>query len=300
MNGRGGCCIARFGGDGSGGGMYGMSKVEKIMMKFRPIAPKPVAAGSGSVGSPTENSDGYAKCVRSKRKYVRVNKNNIKKKSKRKVTLSLLPEKPDRKQIEPATSFQDLLTPVQTTKSDVKKCKTMSSPVWLSFQNNQEQKVCYSHVGGHVNQVVTKPLQQTPLLQPRKPEVVSYVMVECVTDTWVDLEEIGRTDEERAMNMEKDTCPAFLSDFQDRVVWANTAYRQMAGSDDVAVVLVPKDKWTTLPVTYPAFTCKVRVATCSAGDNHRQSLTLPCDVWRLDHGGYAWRLDVKAALSLGR
>ncbi|KAK7858074.1 hypothetical protein CFP56_014543 [Quercus suber] len=32
----------------------------------------------------------------------------------------------------------------------------------------------------------------------------------------------------------------------------------------------------------------------------RSSITLPCDVWRMDGGGFAWRLDVKAALSLGR
>ncbi|XP_071731739.1 uncharacterized protein [Rutidosis leptorrhynchoides] len=304
MNGRGGCCIARYGGDGGGYGMYGMSKVDTIMLKYRPIAPKPVATGSssGSGGSTKENSSGYVKCVRSKRKYVRVNKNKINKKSNRKVTLSLLPEKPDRKPIEPVTGFPDLLTPVQTTKTDLKKSKTTSSPVWLSF-NNQEQKNYYSHMVGHVNQVVTKQLQQTPSPQPRKPEVVSYVTVECVANTWVDVEGLGCTDEERVMNMEKDTCPGFISDGQDRVVWTNKAYRQMAGGDYVAVVLVRKEERTTLlPVAYPAFTCKVRVTISSAGavDSHLQSLTVPCDVWRMDHGGCAWRLDVKAALSLGR
>ncbi|KAI3761410.1 hypothetical protein L1987_51825 [Smallanthus sonchifolius] len=111
--------------------------------------------------------------------------------------------------------------------------------------------------------------------------------------------------------MEKDTCPGFISDGQDRVVWTNKAYRQMAGvghvvnGDDIAVVLVRKDKWTPSPVTYPAFTCKVKVTSAPHSDRQTPpqcspTLTLPCDVWRMEHGACAWRLDVKAALSLGR
>ncbi|KAI3727027.1 hypothetical protein L1987_66835 [Smallanthus sonchifolius] len=129
---------------------------------------------------------------------------------------------------------------------------------------------------------------------PRLPQVVSYVTVECVTDTWVDRDVLGCTDEEIMMNMEKDTCPGFISDGQDRVVWMNKAYRLMVGEDDVAVVLVRKDKWSRSAVTYPGFTCKVRVTFGGP------TLTLPCDVWRMEIGTFAWRLDVKAALSLGR
>ncbi|XP_024971659.1 uncharacterized protein LOC112510470 [Cynara cardunculus var. scolymus] len=344
MNGRGGCCIARHA--GGGGGMYGMSKVERIMLKYRPIAPKPVAAGSGSGGSTTENSDGgYVKCGRGKRKYVRVNKNNKKKDDskrcsgdeKRKmsassssppppsseqesvsrggdavVTLSLLPETPDRKGNSPVSDFPDLLSADPTTKAWNCNCnnkKKSTTPVWLSF-NNQEEKVRYGHVGRvDPDPVVIKP--PSPPLPPRL-QVVSQVTVECVTDTWVGVEGLGCTDEERVKNMERDTCPGFISDGQDRVVWANKAYRQMAGvgqmigGEDMSVVLVRKDKWMAAPVTYPAFTCKVKV--CSAVHSQHTSspsppsptLTLPCDVWRMKRGACAWRLDVKAALSLGR
>ncbi|KAK9054573.1 hypothetical protein SSX86_025652 [Deinandra increscens subsp. villosa] len=302
MNGKSGYCVARYAG---GGGIYGMSKVDSIMLKFRPIAPKPIPAGSGwGGGSMTGKSGGYVSCGRSKRKYVRVNKNRKRKESSKRtektkveveahppsssppvVTLSLLPETPDPKKNEPTGSFSDLLlssSPVQTTTTK-----------WLSFDG------------------------RNPAPVRRPPHVVSNVTVECVTDTWVDLEQLGCTDEERLMNMEKDTCPGFISDGQDRVVWTNKAYREMSGlgvdgvngDDDMAVVLVRKDKWTapSPPVAYPAFTCKVKV-TSAAAQSDRQSpnspssptLTLPCDVWRMERGACAWRLDVKAALSLGR
>ncbi|XP_076895152.1 uncharacterized protein LOC143547665 [Bidens hawaiensis] len=315
MSGRaGGYCIARYDGGGGGCGMYGqygMSKVETIMLKFRPIAPKPVAAGSG--GSAT-GSEEYVKCGRSKRKYVRVNNNkqkknnNIKKvkassspdvttqQSQPVVTLPLLPETPDRKENKPVTCFpSDLVSHVETTVS------TLKTPVWLSFNklNHLNQKQI------RVDTVGTKHVRQ--------PQVVSNVTVECVTDTWVDSEGLGSTDEERVKSMEKDTCPGFISDGEDRVVWTNKAYRQMAGvrghvvdGDDMTVVLVRKDKLTPLPVTYPGFTCKVKV-TSAANSQEQQTpsplsptLTLPCDVWRMERGACAWRLDVKAALSLGR
>ncbi|KAL8217512.1 hypothetical protein R6Q57_020885 [Mikania cordata] len=301
MNGKaGGYCIARY----DGCGIYDMSKVDSIMLKFRPIAPKPVAAGcgSGSSSTTTANGNGYVKCGRSKRRYVRVNKNKIKKENFKKscddktrlkassfshpvVTLSLLPETPNRDENKPVTGVTDQVSVVHDNK---RASPPPPSPpaVWLSFNNH-----------------VKKPA--------RRPQVVSNVTVECLTDTWVDLEGLGCTDEERVMNMEKDTCPGFISDGQDKVVWTNEAYRQMAGGghvvdgEDVQVVLVRKDKWISSPVTYPAFTCKVRVTSSPLGGRKTPSpssptLTLPCDVWRMARGACAWRLDVKAALSLGR
>ncbi|KAL9999551.1 hypothetical protein Hdeb2414_s0474g00901441 [Helianthus debilis subsp. tardiflorus] len=319
-NGKGGCCIAKY--PGSGGNGFYMSKVDKIMLKFRPIAPKPVATGSGSGGS----SDGYVKCVRSKRKYVRVKKSKndnfkrqksssektkvkVKVKETPVVTLPLLPESPDRKLDEPVTGFCSdlLLSPGKSssTKNDdnnnnncCDKKVVASAPVWLRFDGKEEIRVCSN---------VTKPSPPPPPPPPppRVPKVVSYVTVDCVTDTWVDWEALGCTDEEIKikMNMEKDTCPGFISDGQDRVVWMNTAYKQLVGEDDVAVVLVRKEKWPVTLTYVPAFTCKVRV-TSVGSQSHRKTcfptLTLPCDVWRMKFGTCAWRLDVKAALSLGR
>ncbi|KAM5571729.1 hypothetical protein ABKV19_012026 [Rosa sericea] len=267
MDGRGGCCIARYGG---GGGVYDTSKVDRIMLRFRPIAPKPVG-GSVSGGSTPENSEN---CRRGKRRYVRDKRcNNRKRKAssppdKKKgavTTLSLLPESP-----EPKHSPEE-----------------RSSATWLSFESfpgntSPEYKV--------VNMPALRPVRV----------VESYVTVDCVTDTWVEGGGLGFTDEERRMSLETDTCPGFLSDGYGRVVWTNGAYRSMVGqeneTDEVTVCLVVKEtaSVTAVALAHPAFTCRVRVQyTCG-------SITLPCDVWRMEGGGFAWRLDVKAALCLGR
>uniref|UniRef100_M0ZL25 DUF7950 domain-containing protein n=3 Tax=Solanum TaxID=4107 RepID=M0ZL25_SOLTU len=43
-----------------------------------------------------------------------------------------------------------------------------------------------------------------------------------------------------------------------------------------------------------AFACTVRILYT------KNSQTMPCDVWKMEFGGFAWRLDAKAALRLGR
>lgn len=273
MDGRGGCCIARYGG---GGDVYDTSKVDRIMLRFRPIAPKP-AGGSVSGGSSPEISE---KCRRGKRKHVREKRCNSRKRKassppeKKKdggvgagtgavTTLSLLPESPEPKEEEG------------------------SSPAWLSFESFSGKIGDEYKVG------------RMPAVRPER-VVGSSVTVDCVTDTWVEGEGLGCTDEDRRMNLERDTCPGFLSDGFGRVVWTNGAYRSMVGqekeSDEVTVYLVMKEtsSMTAVALAHPAFTCRVRVQyTCG-------SLTLPCDVWRMERGGFAWRLDVKAALCLGR
>ncbi|PKI53308.1 hypothetical protein CRG98_026336 [Punica granatum] len=146
------------------------------------------------------------------------------------------------------------------------------------------------------------------LRRPILRKVEAWVMVECVMDTWVDGYAIGRTDEEKRRNLAADTCPGFVSDGLGRVTWTNAAFRQTVGQGepgvDVAVCLVMKDQG--VPVTVgllaqaAAFTCRVRMQYACGKEKAGSSLTLPCDVWRMDGGGFAWRLDVKAALSLGR
>jgi len=136
---------------------------------------------------------------------------------------------------------------------------------------------------------------------PQPVQVVgSWVKVESVTDAWVEGYGLGRTDEEKLINLERDSCPGFISDGLNRVRWANKAYKAMVGegAGEVVVWLVMKDD-VRLPdnKSTAAFTCRVRVVRCGKEKN---SLILPCDVWRMDGGGFAWRLDTEAALSLGR
>ncbi|XP_050221444.1 uncharacterized protein LOC126671693 [Mercurialis annua] len=290
MDGRGGCCIARYG----GGGGYDMSTVDQIMLRYRPIAPKPATSSSPS---PELNEVSSSRSSRGRKRSSNTNGkrcNNMNNNRKRKiitddkadstvVTLALLPETPD------------LLSPKQS--------KNM--PTWLSFGgsnnnndgNTNRPDLMWMPADHHHHTVVNN--------QMTRAVIGSCVTVECITDTWVDADGLGYTDEEKKINLERDTCPGFVSDGFGRVTWTNEAYKKMAGqgeelegrlpSREVVVWLVMKDRVTVTATVgnNRAFTCRVRV------QNERRSITVPCDVWRLESGGCAWRLDVKAALSLG-
>ncbi|VFQ93727.1 unnamed protein product [Cuscuta campestris] len=95
------------------------------------------------------------------------------------------------------------------------------------------------------------------------------------------------------MNLARDTCPGFLSDGLNRVTWANAAYREMVGHSGGGAVVVGEGVEVP-PITAAAFTCRVRVVTCGG-----KCRVLWCDVWRMDGGGFAWRLDTEVALTLG-
>ncbi|KAJ0231304.1 hypothetical protein HA466_0299700 [Hirschfeldia incana] len=295
MDGRGGCCIARYGGYG---GRYGLSKADRIMLRFRPIAPKPASdgrgasLGAGKYGSTTNSggsSDAPAKSGRGKRKCQKESSGgNPRRCNRRKisnvpdggvaaVTLSLLPETPDER------AFPDLN--VSPAENDQKR----NGPLWLSFSGGD---------GG-----MPTPYKTTEISPRRTVVVSSCVTVERVTDAWIDGHGLGRTDEEKKMSLVRDPCPGFISDGVGRVTWTNEAYRKMAKEGapgmsydhfHVNVRLVMKERPM---LTYSAFTCRVRLQyTCR--DCERGSVTVPCDVWRMDGGGFAWKLDVKAALCL--
>ncbi|XP_059443616.1 uncharacterized protein LOC132175631 [Corylus avellana] len=301
MDGRGGCCIgiSRY-----GGGVYDMSKVDRIMLRFRPIAPKPVTGGSPSGGPTPEKADACVKSGRGKRRYARDysnNNNNIvnSKRCNRKrkaspeekvVTLPLLPEAPDRRESPERVSPGEKLD---------KKVEMREELNGLSFDGNNKVGQGLGF-GGLSDRMAAMP--------PGVWVVGSCVIVECVMDTWVDGDGLGRTDEERRTTLRRDTCPGFVSDGLGRVTWTNEAYRRMvdqgvdpAGNQGhLTVWLVLKEETAVPSLTHSAFTCRVRVVQYDTRGKERSSLTLPCDVWRMDGGGFAWRLDVKAALCLGR
>ncbi|KAF3976639.1 hypothetical protein CMV_000180 [Castanea mollissima] len=312
MDGRGGCCIASYGANG----VYDMSKMDMIMLRFRPIAPKPAAGAGSSAGSSPEKADAYVKSGgRGKRRYVksnnsnnssnssgssssgnsgsnkRCNSNKKRKASPEVVTLPLLPETPDRK-VSPAR----LSTPAE--KKEVAAAARANLPALLSFDGKKKNNSSDHQVGFWSS-------DRTVVMG-----VGSCVIVECVTDTWTVDGQLGSTDEERRMSLERDTCPGFVSDGLGKVTWTNGAYRKMMMMDhhhdhhEVAVWLVVKEESLreimARTQSYTSFTCRVRLVQYDTCGKERSSITLPCDVWRLDSGGFAWRLDVKAALSLGR
>lgn len=326
MDGRGGCCIARYATSGSA---YDASKVDRIMLRFRPIAPKPCSGGSSSGGSSTESKDSYVKTGRGRRRYMRSSSDNNggnRKRCSRKqrqaaasgntikrdvagypgdnrpvVTLPLLPEAPE---LSPPENK------VVGTNNNV--ARGSSSPgvrtaagslgTEACFFPQEEVRATWLNFSGH-DRAQPPPL----LLQPTRKQVEVWLTVECVTETWVDWYALGRTDEERRRSLGEDAWPGFVSDGLGMVTWTNIAFRRtVAGNEEseveMAVWLVMKDQ--SVPVTVAllahaaAFACRVRMQYTSGKE--MRSVTVPCDVWRMDGGGFAWRLDVKAALSLGR
>ncbi|KAK8664055.1 hypothetical protein V6N13_083858 [Hibiscus sabdariffa] len=272
------------------------------MLRFRPIAPKPVTGESDSCGGQFGNKNLLLCKPRPKRKYVRVRKNNIKRKKRslssssghdqdqqasnkteKIVTLQLLPEK-----TEANGSIND-------AKSAVPEENNQDLP---SFFNSNSNSRWINRVGPSEEPDRTASVSQTV--------VESWVTVECVTDTCMVGRKLGNTDVERMNNLEADTCPGFISDGLNRVRWVNGAYERMitAGEGlpppEIKVSLVIKED---LPNFCTAFSCKVRLQF--TWQNKRSTIMLPCDVWKMDgagggSGGFAWRLDVEAALSLGR
>ncbi|KNA08323.1 hypothetical protein SOVF_163620 [Spinacia oleracea] len=309
VSGGGGCCIAQYGHHHGPTqnyyNPYDASKMDRIMLRFRPIAPKPVPGGTTTTTTSTttttttttndtsmssrrgkkRNSAATGTGGKKKRKSCSpddTNNNNNKKCDasssngcKVTVTLPLLPETPD-------------LSPRKNNQVGLGQSKSSPEPMWLCFGSSDQ-----------TNQTA--------------PDVVnSTVIIEGVSDTWVDGNSLGRTDEERKQMLEEDTCPGFISDAWNRVCWTNKAYGKMVTGDEdtwgkervVMVKLGMREKVELPPVNlFAAFTCRVKVVYYSKqgvinGGGH--SLTVPCDVWRMDGGGFAWRLDVKAALCLGR
>ncbi|KAF8013149.1 hypothetical protein BT93_I1124 [Corymbia citriodora subsp. variegata] len=156
----------------------------------------------------------------------------------------------------------------------------------------------------------------------RYPRVLEcWVIVESVAGAHIDAQDhhqlVGLTDAERVRNLKADQCPGFLADPSNRVKWVNGAFERMVlrehltddGTDgcgggplptEIAVRVVAKEE---LPKTRAAFACRATVRRQHHawwGEEKWAARIVPCDVWRMDGmGGFAWRLDVKAALSLG-
>ncbi|KAL3617550.1 hypothetical protein CASFOL_037871 [Castilleja foliolosa] len=262
------------------GGAYDMSKVDRIMLRFRPIAPKPAfidgsisgGGNSGSVAFPVKSGRGK------RRKSAKYGCNND--------TVSEKSNRGRRKKLSPENTESG--GSVTGEEKDVKTLPLM--PV-----EPDAAEVPSVRNEGSGGDTVT-PVAAAVVVR-------SWVKVECVADTWAEAAGcygyggMRRTDEERVMNLHLDTCPGFISDGQNRVRWMNAAYRRMVSAEmeEVAACVVV-EKGVVVPEGCAGFTCRVRVVTCGGKD--KSVKTVPCDVWRMDGGGFAWRLDTAAALSL--
>ncbi|KAI4320140.1 hypothetical protein MLD38_033650 [Melastoma candidum] len=123
---------------------------------------------------------------------------------------------------------------------------------------------------------------------------------------------LGQTDEERLTGLAADDCPGFVSDVDKRVRWVNGAFERMmtaelfsrCGRGEVGVRMAAsaEEDWSGEAF----FTSRVRFQytwreeSCPVWWGPRVVTVAPCDALRMCSGGFAWRLDVKSALSLGR
>ncbi|XP_022775510.1 uncharacterized protein LOC111317314 [Durio zibethinus] len=260
------------------GGVQNKTITNRTMLRFRPIAPKPVTGDSVSRDSMFSNKNLVVASKRAKRKYVR-----------------LIPEEADLEKSmvgEGSLGVVDDLNP------------TVGNNYY--FQEQESPSMCLKLKKVVADDVAMMGLSdQTALVtSPRKRTTVmeSWVKVESVTDTCMDEGEMRNcTDFEKMKNLEKDTCPGFVSDTLNRVFWVNQAFKNMVGVDaegvETAIGLVVKDGFM---FPHGAFSCRVGLQYGDGKDKSRKHSTMvPCDVWKMSCGGFAWRLDVKAALSLG-
>lgn len=277
--------------------------ISKIMQRFRPIAPKP------AVG---ESSDDTKSCRflgrnRSKRKYVRVRNRNISSGSTNN----------NDRIIKNRWDGEKIKTDLDKEIDDDDRSDIITLQLLPEKDGDQAEK-------RHTDPSDMDPKTGLTILSSLIRKVVeSWLTVECVSDTCTDLGgynilQLGRMDqgEERLMRMlEVDTCPWLVSDLSNRVYWVNRAYRRMIGDPDaevhvrvwLVVAMELMEEITCMVELYGAVTCRARVryepSTWRKEKSQSESevkMTVPCDVWRIRSGGFAWRLDVESALRLGR
>lgn len=285
-----------------GGGAQEKTIINRTMLRFRPIAPKPVPSASSSGETlVAEGKNLYCPTTkRVKRKYIR-SKKNINRSStgdpeagmdSTLITLQLMPEETGSGEFPGARSWLSIDHTVEKNQD----IQDRMLPTRMNMNPMTSWAVRTDAATGS---------DRTAAMAPPVLVVESWVTVESVTDTCMDVRGLGCTDVEKVRSLEQDTCPGFVSDGYNRVQWVNEAYKNMVRqgqyychgqSPEMRVWLVTKAE---LPANgHPAFSCRVRLQY--TWQNDKCSKMMPCDVWRMqDCAGLAWRLDLKAALSLG-
>ncbi|CAM8985111.1 unnamed protein product [Rhodiola kirilowii] len=246
----------------NGGCNYNINSTTTL--RFRPIAPKPSLNGSASSSITFDEK-------RKKRRYLRAVNRTSRCKRKPKTTT--------------ASSSERAVLPT-------------------------ESKIRNDAVNTNEKQIVT--LQLLPPEPVRTVSASNFAdrsLAKCA-ESWVTVECVMgistlsslRTDDETKAALSRDTCPAFVSNgYTSNVVeLVNDAFKSvvMDGmmTEKVAVWLEVLDG-VVLFECGAAFSCRVKWRYKKGGGMVER--TLLCDTWRMGSGGFAWRLDVFAALSLG-
>lgn len=279
-------CVAAASPDGKGNMV-----IDEIMLRFRPIAPRPVTVETSGGGLHTK--DVILNRKRVKRKYVRVKK---KKNNNNKTTCLTIND--GRGLFDLDRNEFDIADPLQKVTN------------WISFDLPGSSRKGIGNASDFEvpPEKLWSDLHGVDLVSAmeRRKVVESWITMESVTGTCEDRRLLGYTDDEIWKNLESDSCPGFISNSYDEVLWVNPAYRRMLdlktegeapAVGEVAVWLVMKVEKSTVVKYLPAFSCRVRIEYRISEKKTR--MMVPCDVCTMDSGDFAWRLDVKFALSLG-
>lgn len=293
-----------------GGGVEDKRMINTLMLRFRPIAPKP-AIGRPLLGpSPAMN---VVNSRRTKRKYVRVSRNSCKGRGS-----TMAKQEVKSMSSSSATTLQ-LLEENRVEKFNSCSMYRFSNTVMTVLDKEEDSdKPCIrlnlnlnlvNFIDHGPNETLLGDMEAKPAKSKR---VETWITVEDVSESCCCMDGLGLgcTDMEKLANLGGDTCPGFVSDGSNRVVWVNGAFRRMAMMNDndnvndgeegdenneMGVRLVMKRE---VAMRCSDFTCRVKVQYRWLKEV-RFSQMVPCDAWRMDGGGFAWRLDVKAALRLG-
>ncbi|CAM0952385.1 unnamed protein product [Alopecurus aequalis] len=276
-----GCCGLAPGYGGAAGQAW---QVGNIMLKFRPIAPKPAAMAP----APMTPAVGAGK--RKRKAAVGSGGGGNKRGRKPKKAAATVATAPAATQkVDDAGKDKPLSSSPSSSSSGMTSVDSSTPPppppaTPLVHAPSPAEKEGFS----------------VAALKPLRPVVASCVVtVESVTGTWRDAGEAPSAGGD-------DEAPAFVSDQWGRVTWMNLAFSRAvssgatatsASASDAGVVLAAKDG-ADVPAwgSCAGFTCRVRVTYACP---RRGSLVAPCDVWRLDAAaGYLWRLDLQATLTL--
>uniref|UniRef100_A0ACD5Z7M9 Uncharacterized protein n=1 Tax=Avena sativa TaxID=4498 RepID=A0ACD5Z7M9_AVESA len=282
MERKGGCCLAPRYGGATGQEAWQMGN---IMLKFRPIAPKP-AAMAPAAPTPTPVTASLAAAGKGKRKAAAGGRGRRGRKPKKATTVAVLTT------AAPATQkHKPLSSPSSSSSGTTSVDSSTPPPPPPPPAMPRQGDLAPAH----------DLVRHVAALQALRP-VASCVTIESVTGTWRD----GEAPSAAACGG-GDEAPAFVSDQWGRVTWMNMAFSRAVSAGDAAtapppasdagVVLAARDG-AAVPAwgTCAGFTCRVRVTYDACP--RRGSLVAPCDVWRLDAGCYLWRLDLQATLTL--
>ncbi|KAK1438782.1 hypothetical protein QVD17_04592 [Tagetes erecta] len=237
------------------------------MLRFRPIAPRPVTVES-------ETSVGLVpvKEKRVKRKYVRV------KKKTNKMT----------EECNFMTNFTNLTMKDNPTVSITD--PVLKLPKWISFDVSGNVSDDVDIISRRKIALDRAPvdLHEVDLAMKMKRDrlIESWITIESVIGTCENGNQLRCTDEDIWKDLETDSCPGFISNGYDEVQWVNLAYRRMVDPDhgddgappcEVVVWLVVKVEKAAFEY-WEAFSCRVRVVYLLSEKKKKKQMTVPCDL----------------------